>query len=174
MLSQALPRLSAPPAARAAWARAQADPLFRDLPYKLETNRTGQLVLSPHKNTHSILQFKLGRLLDAHRPAGKVGVEFAVQTPEGVKVPDVVWMSEERWQMRGDDDPSPVMPEICVEVLSEGNTVAEMIEKRTLLLSLGAVEVWLCDEEGTLSFYGPDGPLEQSRLIPNVPRQISI
>ena len=172
MLSPALPRLSAPPAARAAWARAQADPLFRDLPYKLETNRTGQLGLSPHKNTHSLLQFRIGRLLDDHGPAGKVGVEFAIQTPKGIKLPDVVWMSEERWQMRGDDDPSSVIPEICVDVLSEGNTDAEMAEKRTLLLSLGAVEVGLCGVDGTLSFYGPNGPLQHSHLIPAAPRQM--
>lgn len=174
MISSALPRLSAPRAARIAWAQAQADPLFQDVPYKVETNRTGQLVLSPHKNTHSILQFKIGRLLDIHGPAGKVGVEFAVQTPEGIKVPDVVWMSEERWQLRGGDDPSPVIPEICVEVLSEGNTAAEMAEKRALLLGLGAVEVWLCDADGALTFYGPDGRLDHSHLVPDAPVHVTL
>ena len=46
-----------------AWSRALRDPQLRDLPYKVETNEFGQLVLSPHKLQHSRRKMQLGDLL---------------------------------------------------------------------------------------------------------------
>lgn len=103
-----------------AWERVCADSSLQDLPYKVETNAGGQIVLSPHTNIHSVLQGKIIDLLrDLIDESGVRAVEFAVDTSQGTKVPDVVWMSEERY------DPghasSPVIPELCIEVLSDPN-----------------------------------------------------
>lgn len=53
---------------------------------------------------------RLGELLRDHldRP-GRRAVEFAVDTAKGIKVPDVVWLSNERWaQIPDDAEASPV------------------------------------------------------------------
>lgn len=158
------------------WERVLRDPQLRDLPYKIETNARGQIVLSPHTPYHSVLQSALYDALKAHldRP-GRPTTVFAVDTEEGVKVPDVVWLSQDRFaKVPRDADASPVVPELCIEVLSKSNTEAEIAEKRRLYLHEGAQEVWTCDEEGTMTFYDADGEREESALTPSFPATISI
>ena len=65
-----------------------------------------------------------------------------------------------------------IAPEICVEVLSPGNTRAEMEEKRALLFEAGAEEVWFCDTKGRMFFFlkvRPDEAVEKSELCPDFP-----
>jgi Uma2 family endonuclease len=157
-----------------AWQRALQDPRLQDLPYKIETNAHGQLVLSPHKPDHSLTQVLVADLLRDHGPAsGRRAVEFAVDTAEGVKVPDVVWISDDRRRQIPDDaEASPVMPELVVEVRSAANTDVEMDAKRQLYLDEGAVEVWVCDTEGTLAFFSADGERAASALVPSMPKTL--
>ncbi len=160
------------------WSRALRDPRLRDLPYKVETNENGQLVLSPHKPRHSIRQTRIVRLLlerarDAELPAGEPIVEFAMATLQGVKVPDVVWISDERaTQMPENAEASPVAPELVIEVLSASNTKREMEEKRQLYFAAGSREVWTCDPEGRMTFYGVNGEIPASALVPSFPATI--
>jgi hypothetical protein len=156
------------------WHRVLNDPQLQDLPYKIETNEHGQIVLSPHKPQHGIRQSKVSDLLRDHATqAGTRAVEFAVETAKGVKVPDVVWMSEERLvEMPDDAEASPVMPEVVVEVLSEGNTDAEIAEKRQLYLDEGAQEVWTCAGDGTMTFHDETGTIESSAVVPSFPREV--
>lgn len=156
------------------WHRALHDPQLQDLPFKIETNAYGQLVLSPHKPHHSRQQSTILRLLDQHVDVpGEATVELAVETPAGIKVPDVVWMSERRWtQIPDAAEASPVMPELCVEVLSASNTEDAMSAKRALYFSEGAEEVWTCDLDGTIRFYTPEGEHSTSTLAPSFPATI--
>ena len=156
------------------WQRALRDSRLQDLPFKIETNAQGQLILSPHKPAHSHKQSQILRLLDRHvARSGESIVEFAVDTPQGIKVPDVVWISEERWAQVSDGaEASPVMPELCVEVLSEANTDEEMAAKRALYFDEGAKEVWTCDAEGSVRFYSAEGEQEGSALAPSFPASI--
>ena len=160
-----------------AWQRVLEDPALRDLPYKVETTETGQIILSPHKPRHSHAQTRITDLLRDHATQpGERAVEFAIETRKGVKVPDVVWISEKSWEALPDDaEASPFAPEICIEVLSSANTDAEMAEKRRLYFKHGAREVWLCDEDGRMTFYvaGEDKPLARSRLIAGFPVSIN-
>ena len=88
-------------------------------------------------------------------------------------MPDVVWISDERLDEAPDEVAAqPVMPELCVEVLSPSNTPREMEEKRALYLSGGALEVWLVSPEGAVTFYDESGPLEASRLAPTFPAKL--
>ncbi|PSQ85658.1 MAG: hypothetical protein BRD42_08155 [Bacteroidetes bacterium QS_3_64_15] len=154
------------------WHRVLEDPRLRELPYKVETNEHGQIVLSPHKPQHGLQQSRLVRLLNQSLDSGVTAVEFAVETGKGVKVPDVIWISDERLaDMPEGAEASPVMPEVVVEVLSEGNTEAEIVEKRQLYLGEGAEEVWTCDVDGTMQFYDADGALDHSALVPSFPTQ---
>lgn len=158
-----------------AWEQVLDDPSLQDLPYKVETNKQGQIILSPHKLRHGRAQFRIGTLLEEFAEAGEVIVEAAIETEDGVKVADVVWMSEARWRsMPEDAAAAPVAPEICVEVLSRANTATEMEGKRRLYFEQGAQEVWLCDEKGRVTFYltGERSPAKRSHLVPDFPASI--
>lgn len=166
------------PAAEA-WSRILGDPRFEDLPYKVETNQHGQLILSPHKLRDSRQQSRIADLLrdlvpaSETAPEGHWSVEFAIETAKGVKVPDVVWISEERWATIPDDaEASPVAPELVIEVLSPSNTKREMEEKRELYFAAGAREVWLCDPEGRITFYDATGQIPVSALVPSFPASV--
>jgi hypothetical protein len=65
--------------------------------------------------------------------------------------------------------------EICVEVLSPGNTRGEMDEKRELLFEAGAEEMWICDEKGRMFFFMKHAPAEaagKSILCPDFPDRV--
>ncbi len=147
------------------WERLCRDPSLIDLPYKVETNRQGQLILTPLSVSRSRRMSEIMRALDEHAPDGSAPPLYALATPDGVKVPDVVWYSPERGRrMRATGDPSTLVPEICVEVLSESNTEAEMQAKRRLYREVGAEEVWGVGEEGGIRFFRDD-ELEQSDIV---------
>ena len=58
------------------WQRVLDDPALRNLPYKVETNETGQIILSPHKPWHSLQQGRIMRLLLSHmQEPGEPAVE---------------------------------------------------------------------------------------------------
>ncbi|MEF8865794.1 MAG: Uma2 family endonuclease [Salinibacter sp.] len=154
------------------WDEITADPTLRDLPYKVETNAQGQIVLSPHTNHHSDLQGAVQELLRTYAPDGHAPPEYALATPRGVKAPDVVWMSPgRRKEMRETGDPSTLAPEICVEVMSESNTEEEMQEKRSLYREIGAEEVWVVGPEGDIRFFG-DEERQASALVPDFPTEV--
>ena len=135
------------------WDDIIADRSLRDLPYKIETNRHNQIIMSPasfwHRDYQGEITVLLGRLL----PGGKVPVECAIQTSEGVRVPDAAWISLERRAPHRRAAVLPIAPEICVEVLSPSNSREQMLEKMTLYFAKGAEEVWLCDEHGKMEFF---------------------
>jgi len=154
------------------WDEIVRDPALRDLPYKVETNERGQIILSPHQNRHSKQQKAVLDLLDELLAEGETYPEYALATSHGVKAPDVVWMSPEREEaMDATGDPSTLAPEICVEILSASNTEAEMAEKRRIYREAGAEEVWLVSEDGDIRFFADD-ELDRSRLAPEVPPRV--
>ena len=59
-----------------------------------------------------------------------------------------------------------------MEVIPPGNTRREMEEKMALYFDAGANEVWFCDEDGAMLFFGPAGRLEKSLLCPDFPAMI--
>jgi Uma2 family endonuclease len=154
------------------WDEITKDPSLQDLPYKVETNHRGQIVLSPRTNRHSFIQEQVQDLLDEHVPEGRHPPEFAIATPEGVKAPDVVWMSpERRREMEKTGDPTMLAPEICVEVLSSSNTEEEIKEKRALYREAGADEVWVVDKDNQIRVYR-DEEMDHSHIAPDCPTQL--
>lgn len=65
-------------------------------------------------------------------------------------------------------------PKICVEVLSPYNDDEEMAEKRTLYFAAGAVECWICSEDGTMSFHSPTELLSTSKIRPGFPNRVKV
>ena len=165
---------SADPAAMIAlWEALCDDPLIADLPYKVETNERGQLLMSPTSTPHSVWQAELAYNLrvavDKAGLGGKVMTESAVLTKRGIRVPDVAWMSDDAWRARTDDKLLLVAPTVCIEVMSPSNSTDEMADKTALYLACGAAEVWIFDTSGAMSFFDADGPRSRSGVIPGYP-----
>jgi len=147
---------------------------FDDLPYKIETNARGQIVMSPTTLYHGGLQFEIGSLLKSSLSGGKVVTEPVIQTSDGNKIADAAWFSPERWEATKEELAASLAPNVTVEVLSPSNSASEIEHKRALYLEAGAEEVWVCDLEGNLSFYNSDGELDASLLVPDAPRYIEL
>lgn len=156
------------------WQEVCDHPLLKDLPFKLETDRWGHIVMSPATNRHSWLQGEILALLRQLQADGRVLPECSIQTAEGVKVADVAWGSAGFFARHGFANPYPESPEIVVEVLSPSNSLAEMEEKKRLYFACGAQEFWLCGEEGGLRFYSPVAELAHSQLAPGFPVRVEM
>lgn len=165
----------APTAALKAWTRALTDPAFSDLPFKVETTATGQYILTPPRPAHSDFQFAIPSLLrdlapTSNLPPGKPAVEVAVETTDGVKAVDVAWVSDDiRGRLPGDAPAYAEMPELTIEIRSPSNSAAELRKKKDLYLEGGALEAWIREEDGRMRFYGPQGSMERSALVPDFP-----
>ncbi len=148
----------------AKWQELIGDPFFRDMPYKIELNKFGQILMSPASNRHGILQNKTAREIERNKQSGVVITECSILTSEGVRVADVAWASDEFIMEFGETTPYPKAPEICVEIKSPGNSRAEMKEKTRLYLEKGAQEVWIVDEKGTVNFFSHTGEIKESKI----------
>ncbi|QDT70288.1 hypothetical protein MalM25_32340 [Planctomycetes bacterium MalM25] len=155
------------------WSEIVDNPYLQDLPFKIEQDRYGNILMSPASNRHGRLQNRIARELETQLDDGECITECSVQTSEGVKAPDVVWQSVEHYRRHGDSTPMPEAPEICVEVLSPSNSQAEMDLKRRLYFEAGAKEVWVCRQDGSLIFYDENGALSASTLAPNFTKQFN-
>jgi hypothetical protein len=155
------------------WIEACNDRTLQNLPYKIELNRHGQIIMSPTRFKHSFYQGKITHLLATLLPDGQVSVECAVDcAPEGTFVADVAWVSPGRFKIILDEASCSIAPEICVEVWSPSNSSEEIEMKRRLYLAKGAQEFWYCDAEGDLAYYDATGPMTRSRLCPSFPANI--
>ncbi|SEH04798.1 Uma2 family endonuclease [Candidatus Venteria ishoeyi] len=146
------------------WANVINNPYLKDLPFKIELNKWGKILMSPASNHHGILQSEAVFYLRNQLPAGRVIVECSINTADGVKVADVAWASHEFMQANGETTPYQQAPEICIEIVSPSNTQAEMDEKIQLYLERGAVEVWICQSDGVVRHFSREGQLTQSGL----------
>ncbi|MGI8883051.1 MAG: Uma2 family endonuclease [Pyrinomonadaceae bacterium] len=146
------------------WQELISNPFFRDIPYKVELNKFGQILMSPNSNRRGILQFKVGREIETAKKSGIIAVKCSVLTSKGVKVADVAWASDEFFVEFGEMTPYPKAPEICVEIVSPGNSKAEIKDKIRLYLEKGAQEVWIVDEYAKTDFYTHTGSIKKSKL----------
>jgi Uma2 family endonuclease len=147
---------------------------LRDLPYKIEQDKYGRIVMSPVKLGHSEYQGRIIALLIKLLPEWRVLPEFPVETDEGVRVPDLGAFAAERFSPDWPGAACPIAPDICIEVLSSSNTDAEMDEKRGLYAARGCREFWTCSEKGLIRFQRPDGTaLPRSELCPEFPSEVS-
>jgi Uma2 family endonuclease len=156
------------------WQEVCAHPALKNLPFKLETDRWGHIVMSPASNRHSLLQGEIQALLRRHAETGVAFPGCSVATAAGVKVADVAWASLDFLRRHGTANPYPEAPEILVEVLSASNTQAEMNEKKELYFARGAREVWICQGDGAMLFYSNHAQLERSGLTPDFPPRVDL
>jgi Uma2 family endonuclease len=156
------------------WQEVVEHPSLRDLPFKIELNEYGAIVMNPVKLNHSGFQRSIQALMENQRDDGMALPEVAVWTRKGTKVADVAWVSLELWKDLEGKTEALVAPEICVEVLSMSNSIYEMKGKRKLYFEQGAKEVWICDEYGEMSFYNSKRKLKKSQMFPDFPTKVKI
>jgi Uma2 family endonuclease len=152
------------------WEQLCEDKRFQDLPFKIETNARGQMLMTPTALYHGSNANRIARLLENLMGDGEVIVECAVETADGVKEADTAWVSEALWEKVQDLHASSPAPEICVEVISKSNSMEELMTKRQLLIAAGAKEYWLCDKQGNMRFFDGVKELDQSMMCPGFPK----
>lgn len=159
------------------WEELLADPELAKFEGRVETDRHGQITMSPlPAPSHGSLQSEIAYLLRSLQPFGRVLTECPISTADGVRAADVAWASPERMAELGNGACFPRAPELCVEVRSPANADAEMQEKAALYFDAGAEEVWLCATSGAMKFLARRGarPLKTSRLCPEFPKQVRL
>ena len=150
------------------WTEVINDPVLRNLPYKLELNAWGKIEMSPANNRRGRLQALIAAELLRQLPQRTVINEASILTDIGVRVPDVVWCSPEFFHLHREVTPYPNAPEICVEIVSPSNSVAEMREKTRAYLAAGAKEVWQVSETGAVRYYDRQGERSASAFAVSV------
>jgi len=154
------------------WAEALKDPSLNDLPYKVELNGHGQLVLTPVPNWVGILK---GRIIGALYPLrgkptqGHLFSRLSIATSDNVKVSDIAWASKKLIALYKFATPFPVAPELCIEI---NHSSAEMALRRAWYFGSGAHEVWKCSKSGRVKFYDITGEIPRSRLFRKFPKQV--
>ena len=146
------------------WAEVISNPLLQDLPFKIELNKFGNILMSPASNQHGRIQVQLSVNLSNKLPDGEVIAECSIETHEGVKVADVVWASTEFINTFAYNTPYPKAPEICIEIVSPSNSNAEISNKVNLYLAKGAQEVWIIYENGRVDTFTHEGEVKESRI----------
>ena len=147
----------------ARWEELCHDPSLADLPYKIELNAWGKVEMGPPAGVgHGHQQTELALQLRQQLPGGVVITECPVLTAIGVRVPDVVWASDEFRKRHKRSSPLPCAPEICVEIFSPSNVEAEIVEKTRAYLDAGAAEVWVVAQNGSIRYIDRSGEKARS------------
>jgi Uma2 family endonuclease len=150
------------------WDEVINNPFLQNLPFKIELNQFGQILMSPASNKHGAIQFQVGLEITRRRKKGRVITECSIETSDGVKVADVVWASDEFIEEFGMQTPYPKAPEICVEIISPSNSKREITPKVDLYLAKGAQEIWIVSEDQKLMVFTHTGIVKKSKLVPKI------
>jgi Uma2 family endonuclease len=159
------------------WAELIEDPELAKIEGRVETDRIGRVILHSFATAaHGGYQAETGCLLYSLMSQGELITECPISTADGVRAADVAWASPECMKELGNHVCFTRSPEICVEVLSPGNTDAEIQEKMALYFDAGAKEVWLCENSGEMKFFlSPATPSAlTSKLCADFPAQIQL
>lgn len=154
------------------WQEVCESQYFKNIPFKIELNNQGKVLMTPVKVNHSILQGKIIGNLYQCLTGGEALAECAINTQQGTKVADVAWASNDLLEKIENEVECSIAPEICIEVLSFSNTKRELNEKQELYFEQGALEFWVCDSLGKMRFFVKEGELESSNMAVSFPSSI--
>jgi Uma2 family endonuclease len=154
------------------WQEAIQNPDLQNLPFKIEINQHGVLEMSPTSFRHGLFQTAIIKYLLKYGSHGIASVETPLQVDIGTRVPDVVWMTRAFFRIHSQHLQLNTAPAICIEVLSPANSQNEIQAKMKVYFGLGALEIWLCDQNGVMQFYDPNGQIEASNLLPEFPKVV--
>jgi len=146
------------------WSEVLGNQHLKDLPFKIELNEFGKILMTPRSNLQGSIQARVAATLLNDMPEGEVITECSIDTSDGVKVVDVVWASTNFMTEFGYDTPYKKAPELCVEIVSSSNSKKEMKQKTELYLAKGAQEVWVVYENTSIDIFTHTGKQEQSQF----------
>jgi Uma2 family endonuclease len=143
------------------WDAVLRDPVLRESPYRIELNRWGTIEMTPVKPFHSRVSQRLATFLE-DALGGEAFTELAIALPAGLRVPDVAWCSPAFLTRHADEfEPASLAlseaPELCVEVMSESNSLGEIREKCDAYLAAGAIEAWIVMPDLRIRYFDKDG-----------------
>jgi Uma2 family endonuclease len=135
--------------------------MFRQTPYRVELNRWGTIEMTPVKPHHSRVARRLAQALE-NALGGEAYTELAIALPSGLRVPDIAWcspdfLSEHAMEFTPGNLALSIPPEICVEVMSDSNTLGELREKAAAYIAAGAQEAWIVLQDLSIRFYDASG-----------------
>ena len=156
------------------WREVVEHPSLQDLPFKIETNADGYILMVAAKNRHRLFQARITAWFEHHGEENKAMPECNVETSDGTKIADVAWGSAEFFKRNRDSDPYRESPEVVVEVISPSNREKIMKNKMSLYFEKGSKEVWFCDDDGNMRFFNPQGEIERSEMFREFPKHINI
>ena len=151
------------------WAQVVEDPTLRNLPYRMELNRWGHIEMTPPASPgHMRIATRLASLL-REVLGGDAFTECAIATSAGVKVANVVWCSDaflerSRSALLTMQASLAEAPDLCIEVMSPSNLLAELAEKTALYLEAGAKESWIVHPDLTVRVIDRQGERERSQF----------
>ena len=154
------------------WQEVCENQTLKNLPFKIELNSQGKVLMAPVKVNHSILQGKIIGHLYQNLTGGEALAGCAIKTKHGTKIADVAWATYDLLEKIENEIECSVAPEICIEVLSFSNTKREINEKKEIYFEQGAIEFWVCDSFGNISFFVKKGKIEHSNLAKSFPISI--
>ncbi|MDR3555606.1 MAG: Uma2 family endonuclease [Syntrophobacteraceae bacterium] len=156
------------------WREVVEHPSLKDLPFKIETNADGYIMMVAAKNRHRLFQIRIAAWFEHHGEENRAIIECNIETSDATKIADVAWGSLEFFKRNRDSDPYQESPEVVVEVISPSNREKAMKHKMSLYFERGAKEAWFCDNDGNMRFFNPQGELEKSEMFGEFPKRIDI
>ncbi|MDR3568128.1 MAG: Uma2 family endonuclease [Syntrophobacteraceae bacterium] len=156
------------------WREVVEHPSLKDLPFKIETNAEGYIMMVAAKNKHRAYQARIHEWFYRQGERGQSMEECNIETSDGIKIADVAWAGIEFFKRNNYDDPYRESPEVVVEVISPSNREKAMKSKMPLYFERGAKEVWFCDDDGNMRFFNPQGELVRSEMFAEFPEHIDI
>lgn len=150
------------------WDEVINNPFLKDLPFKIETNGFGQILMSPSSNERGRIRSEIGFKLHRCHKRGQVIFGCSTATSDGVQVADVAWASEKFIAEYGEMTPYPKAPEICIDVVSSSNSEQEIKHRVELYLAKGALEVWVVKSNKEVTFYTHTGKIPKSKIVPKI------
>ena len=85
------------------WQEVCEHPSLKNLPFKIELNERGEIIMNAVKVIHSLYQGEIEFILRSLLKTGRTMPECAIKTPRGTKVADVAWASNERVKLIKDE-----------------------------------------------------------------------
>lgn len=154
------------------WREILADKELARLPYRIETDQHGHILMSPPPAPlHGQRQAHIIVLLHQLLSGGRTVSECPVSTAGGVKAVDVAWLALGRTENIAQLTLFERAPEICVEIVSP--SASEIEEKRALYFDAGAAEVWVCAVDGSMSFFSASHQrMDASSICPAFPASL--
>ncbi|MDR3567435.1 MAG: hypothetical protein P4L43_05335 [Syntrophobacteraceae bacterium] len=75
------------------WHEVVEHPSLQDLPFKIETNADGYIMMVAAKNSHRLFRMHIASWFEQHGEIKKAIQECNVETSDGTKIADVAWGS---------------------------------------------------------------------------------